>query len=55
MNKANKEKIDLQYYIQLPYTIKLIPEEKGYYFAEIEEYDGCMAQGETIKEMPSLN
>ena len=50
MNKTNKKEKDLQYYMQLPYAIKLIPEEKGYYFAEIEEFDGCLAQGETAEE-----
>lgn len=41
---------DLEYYMSLPYTIRLIPEEAGGYFAEIEELPGCMAQGETQAE-----
>lgn len=40
----------LDYYLKLPYTIKIIPEEAGGFFAKIEELSGCMSQGETIEE-----
>lgn len=36
--------------MKLPYAIKLIPEKKGWYFSEIEEFPGCMADGETIEK-----
>ena len=50
MSKIKNEKHDLKYYMNLPYTIKLVPEEAGGFFAEIEELPGCMAQGETEQE-----
>ena len=50
MSETKNNKDSLKYYLNLPYTIKLIPEEAGGYFAEIEELPGCMSQGETQKE-----
>ena len=50
MSKIKNKKSDLKYYLSLPYTIKLIPEEAGGFFAEIEELTGCMSQGETQEE-----
>ncbi len=40
-------KKEVQKYMKLPYTIKLIPEEDGTYFVEVEELPGCMSQGDT--------
>jgi antitoxin HicB len=33
---------DLNYYLSLPYTIELIPDEEGYWFARIPLLEGCM-------------
>ncbi len=41
----------LDYYLNLPYTIAIVPEELGGFFAEIEELPGCMTQGETMEEV----
>lgn len=49
MSKTNSSHT-LEYYMNLPYTIKLIREEAGGYFIEIEELPGCMSQGETREE-----
>lgn len=49
-NKKSREEL-LQYYMGLPYTIKITPEEVEGYFVEIEEFEGCMSQGETIEEV----
>ncbi|MBC7810167.1 MAG: type II toxin-antitoxin system HicB family antitoxin [Burkholderiales bacterium] len=38
----NKE---LEYYLTLPYSIVLTPDEDGYWFAEIPSLPGCMTQG----------
>ncbi len=35
----------LEYYLALPYTIELTPDEDGYWFAEIPLLPGCMTQG----------
>lgn len=43
-------KKEVQKYMKLPYTIKLIPEEDGTYFIEVEELPGCMSQGDTPEE-----
>ena len=38
---------DLKYYMQLPYTVVLKPDEDGDYVARIDELEGCIAHGET--------
>jgi predicted RNase H-like HicB family nuclease len=38
-------KKNLEYYISLPYTIELTPDEDGYWFAEIPLLEGCMTNG----------
>ncbi|OGF64413.1 MAG: hypothetical protein A2Y62_13520 [Candidatus Fischerbacteria bacterium RBG_13_37_8] len=50
MKKLTEKEKKLRHYMKLPYSIKLIPEQKGHYFAEIEEFNGCMAHGETAEE-----
>jgi antitoxin HicB len=44
MNKS------LEYYLSLPYTIELTPDEDGYWFAEIPLLRGCMTQGATREQ-----
>lgn len=51
MENPNK---DLSYYIALPYSILLIPEEDGGWFAEIPELPGCMTFGDTKEEVLEL-
>jgi antitoxin HicB len=36
----------LEYYLSLPYTIELTPDEDGVWFAEIPRLPGCMTQGD---------
>ncbi len=36
---------DLDYYLSLPYTIELTPDEDGFWFAEIPLLEGCMTNG----------
>lgn len=43
-------KKNLNYYLQLQYTIRLKKNSDGSYFAEIEELPGCMTEGDTEKE-----
>ena len=38
---------DLDYYISLQYEIRLIPDEDGYWFAEIPMLEGCMTNGKS--------
>lgn len=40
----------LDYYLSLPYPIVLIPDEDGYWFAEIPLLPGCMTQGSSRVE-----
>jgi antitoxin HicB len=35
----------LDYYLSLPYSILLIPDEDGWWFAEVPELKGCMTNG----------
>jgi antitoxin HicB len=37
---------DLDYYLALPYTIAMTPDEDGVWFAEIPLLKGCITQGE---------
>ncbi len=43
-------KKSLEYYLALPYPIELIPDEDGYWFAQIPLLPGCMTQGATREE-----
>jgi antitoxin HicB len=36
---------DLDYYMTLPYTIEMTPDEDGFWFAEIPLLEGCMTNG----------
>ncbi len=40
----------LGYYLSLPYPIILIPDEGGFWFAEIPLLKGCMTQGSSREE-----
>jgi len=51
MKKIKSKKELIRYYMGLPYSIRIIPEEGGGYFAEVEELSGCMTQGDTIEEV----
>ena len=39
---------DLQYYLGLPYTIEIIPDEDGY-FVRVLELPGCMTYAYTVE------
>lgn len=41
---------DLEYYLSLPYPIELIPDEDGFWFAQIPLLSGCMTQGASREE-----
>lgn len=43
-----EKKID--YYLGLPYTRELIPEDSGIWFVRIKELPNCMSQGNTAEE-----
>ncbi len=40
----------LEYYLSLPYTIELTPDEDGYWSAQIPLLKGCITQGESREE-----
>lgn len=40
----------LEYYLSLPYTIMLIPDEDGVWFASIPLLKGCMTQGDSRED-----
>jgi len=40
----------LEYYLALPYPIELIPDDDGYWFAQIPLLQGCMTQGRSRTE-----
>ena len=40
----------VEYYMDLPYTIELIPEPQGGWFVAVKELPGCMSQGDTVEE-----
>ncbi len=41
---------DLDYYLSLPYSILLTPDEEGGWLAEIPELPGCITFGDTQAE-----
>ena len=46
-NKINEE---VEKYMQLPYTIKLIKEDDGTYYVSVDELPGCASMGDTVNE-----
>ena len=40
----------LEYYLNLPYTIELVPDPDGGWFVSVKELPGCMSQGDTQEE-----
>jgi antitoxin HicB len=42
----------LEYYLSLPYTIEIIPDE-GAFFVQIKELSGCMTEVDAWEEIPS--
>ena len=46
MRKKMSQAKTLEYYMSLPYTIELTPDEDGFWFAEIPLLKGCMTNGE---------
>lgn len=50
MKKIKGKEKPMEYYMNLPYVIEVIPEEAGGYSVKIEELPGCISQGETIDE-----
>ncbi len=47
MTQTNKR---LEYYLSLPYTIELTPDEDGFWFAEIPLLEGCMTNGSSRED-----
>jgi predicted RNase H-like HicB family nuclease len=45
---------DVEYYMLFPYSILLIPEEDGSWFAKVPELPGCMTYGDTQAEAPEM-
>ena len=41
---------NLDYYLSLPYTIELTPDEDGYWFAKIPLLRGCITNGENRED-----
>jgi antitoxin HicB len=47
-------KKNLNYYLELEYTIRLKKNSDGSYFAEVEELPGCMTEGDTEQEAVTM-
>jgi len=45
---------DVNYYLNLPYVIELIPDEDGYWFARIPLLAGCMTNGSSREDALAL-
>ena len=50
METKTGQKRDIERYLRLPYTFKLIPEADGTYYAYVEELPGCATVGDTPEE-----
>ena len=51
MRYPNERIKSLNYYLNLPYTIEIIPYPEGGYFAEVKELPGCMTEADTKEEL----
>ena len=40
----------IDYYMNLPYTIELIPEPEGGWCVAVKELPGCLSEGDTVEE-----
>lgn len=49
-NSKSDQKNTLEYYVKLPYTLVITPEESGGFFVKVEELPGCISQGNSIEE-----
>ncbi len=43
-------KKEVEYYMNLPYTVEIIKYPDGGFFARIKELEGCMTEADTIEE-----
>lgn len=50
MRKMTQMNKTLDYYLALPYTIELTPDEDGYWFAKIPLLKGCMTNGNSRED-----
>ena len=41
---------EVEKYMKLPYTFRIVPEEDGTFFIMVEELSGCMSEGHTVDE-----
>lgn len=48
---TNVKEKDLAYYMSLPYSIYLKPDEDGSWFAEVPELPGCMTYADSRDEV----
>ena len=48
MNQTTSK--DLEYYLSLPYTIELTPDDDGFWFAEIPLLEGCITNGTSLED-----
>lgn len=51
VNQEKLERLSLDYFLSLKYSISIYPEEEGGYTAMIPDLPGCMTQGETLGEV----
>jgi len=49
MNKNIHKSVE--YYMNLPYKIEIIPDEDGGYFVKVKELEGCMTEADTLEEL----
>ncbi|MBE2240350.1 MAG: type II toxin-antitoxin system HicB family antitoxin [Caldilineaceae bacterium] len=45
---------DVGYYLSLPYTIELVRENEGAWFARVAELPGCMTEGDSAEDAATL-
>lgn len=53
MNSHNQK--SLKHYLDLKYSISIIPEKEGGFTALIPDLPGCMTEGETVEEVVTKN
>ena len=45
---------DINYYLSLPYTIKVVREDENTWFARVEELPGCITEADSAEEATEM-
>ena len=50
----NQQRKDVNYYLSLPYTLKVVREDESTWFARVEELPGCITEAGSAEEATEM-